>query len=172
MPWPDRLKALLQVTPVLVVFVVVIVDIYGGWANPTEAAAIGAAACGVDALILSNHGGHQLDGAVAPLTVLPEVLIQTGSQVPILIDSGIRRGLDIAKSLALGASAVLVGRPTLYGLAAHGQAEVQQVLAGFQHELERCLILMGASTPTAPHPTPQTRQPCTAPEPARPSVLI
>ncbi len=75
---------------------------------------------GVDGLVISNHGGRQLDGAPATLDLLPEFVAACGEEMPVLIDGGIRRGTDIVKALALGARAVLLGRATLYGVAAGG----------------------------------------------------
>src|SRR5205085_2645708 len=77
-----------------------------------------AAALGCDGIVLSNHGGRQLDSCVAPIEVLPQIVRALGARLPILIDSGFRRGTDIVKALALGAQAVMIGRAALYGLAA------------------------------------------------------
>ena len=73
---------------------------------------------------MSNHGGRQLDGAPAGITALPEVVEAVGGRVPVLVDGGVRRGTDILKALALGAAAVLVGRPLVWGLAVDGEAGV------------------------------------------------
>jgi len=99
---------------------------------------------GVDGLIVSNHGGRQLDGAIAPLRALPAVLDAVGGRLPVLLDSGVRRGGDIAKALALGASAVLLGRPLLYGLAAAGEDGAGAVLSQLADELHRVMVLLGA----------------------------
>ena len=80
-----------------------------------------AVACGADGVIVSNHGGRQLEGAPATLRVLPEIVAAVGDEVEVLVDGGIRRGSDVVKAIALGARAVLVGRPYLYGLAAAGR---------------------------------------------------
>ena len=104
---------------------------------------------GVDALVASNHGGRQLDGAIAPLAALPQIVDAVEGRIPVILDSGVRRGIDIAKALSLGAAAVLIGRPTLYGLAAQGEDGAVQVLEGLRSELERCLILMGADCASA-----------------------
>lgn len=105
-----------------------------------------AAAAGASAIVLSNHGGRQLDSAIAPLTVLDEVAQQLGGQLEILIDGGIRRGTDVVKALALGARACLIGRPYLYGLAAGGQPGVEHALDIFRSEIIRVMALMGCPT--------------------------
>jgi (S)-mandelate dehydrogenase len=98
-------------------------------------------AAGADGIILSNHGGRQLDPAVSPLDVLVES--RTRISAPILIDSGYRRGTDIVKALALGANAVLLGRASLYGLAAAGEAGVDHVLHLLKDEVDRTLAQIG-----------------------------
>ena len=100
---------------------------------------------GFDGVVVSNHGGRQLDGARASLDCLPEVVDAVGGQMEVLLDGGIRRGTDVVKALALGARAVLVGRPYLYGLAVGGEAGVVSVLDILRQELERALILLGVS---------------------------
>ncbi len=102
-----------------------------------------AVACGAEGVIVSNHGGRQLEGAPATLRALPEIAEAIGGTAEVLIDSGIRRGSDIVKAIALGARAVLIGRPYLYGLAAGGQAGVEQVLRIFRDEMSRTLALLG-----------------------------
>jgi len=106
-----------------------------------------AAEVGATAVVLSNHGGRQLDGAVAPLEVLDEVAQAVGDRLEILIDGGIRRGTDVVKALALGARACLVGRPYLYGLAAGGQPGVEHALGIFRSEITRAMALVGCPTP-------------------------
>jgi (S)-mandelate dehydrogenase len=101
-------------------------------------------AAGADGVILSNHGGRQLDAAVSPLDVLAESRARISA--PILIDSGYRRGTDIAKALALGANAVLLGRAPLYGLAAAGEAGVDQVLRLLKDEFDRTLAQIGCAS--------------------------
>lgn len=96
---------------------------------------------GADGVILSNHGGRQLDGAVAPLETLKETASRLAA--PVLLDSGIRRGSDVIKAVALGAQAVLLGRATLYGLAANGQEGVDAVLAIMKDEIDRTLAQIG-----------------------------
>jgi isopentenyl diphosphate isomerase/L-lactate dehydrogenase-like FMN-dependent dehydrogenase len=98
---------------------------------------------GVDGLVVSNHGGRQLDHAPASLDVLPRIVDAVGQRMEILFDGGIRRGTDVAKALALGARAVMVGRPHLYGLATAGQAGVAGVLELLRDELDRALALLG-----------------------------
>jgi L-lactate dehydrogenase (cytochrome) len=98
---------------------------------------------GVDGLIVSNHGGRQLDGAPASLEVLPEIADAVGSRVEVLLDGGVRRGADVVKALALGARAVMVGRPYLYGLAVGGGPGVERVLAVLRAEIDKALGLVG-----------------------------
>lgn len=112
---------------------------------PEDAArAVEAGAAG---LIVSNHGGRQLDGAEPTLLALPRVVDAAAGRVPVLMDGGIRRGTDVVKALALGARAVLIGRPYLWGLAVGGQAGVERVLAILRAETERALALLGRPTP-------------------------
>jgi isopentenyl diphosphate isomerase/L-lactate dehydrogenase-like FMN-dependent dehydrogenase len=99
--------------------------------------------CGVDGIIVSNHGGRQLDGAPAAIHALPEVVSAVGNQTVVLLDSGVRRGTDIAKALCLGARAVLIGRPWLWGAAIGGEEGIIQVLELLQHELTTALRLLG-----------------------------
>ena len=98
---------------------------------------------GADGIIVSNHGGRQLDSLPASIDVLPDIADAVGSRVEVLLDSGIRRGTDIAKAVALGARACLIGRPYLYGLAAAGQPGVELALGMLSRELERTLTLLG-----------------------------
>jgi (S)-mandelate dehydrogenase len=98
---------------------------------------------GLDGVVLSNHGGRQLDGAVSGLDVLPEIVRHHKGQLSIMVDGGFRRGTDVAKAMALGADAVLLGRATLYGLAAGGEAGVRRALELFRTELDRALCLVG-----------------------------
>ncbi len=101
---------------------------------------------GVDAVIVSNHGGRQLDGAPASLTALPEVVGAVGGRIPVLVDGGIRRGTDILKAIALGATAVLAGRPIAWGLAVAGEAGVADVLRILREEFENAMELTGCRT--------------------------
>ncbi|MDJ0388940.1 alpha-hydroxy-acid oxidizing protein [Roseomonas sp. E05] len=98
---------------------------------------------GVDGLIVSNHGGRQVDGAVAALEMLPPIAAAVAGRVPVLFDGGIRTGADVIKALALGATAVLIGRPYVYGLALAGEAGVREVLRSFAADLDLTLALMG-----------------------------
>ena len=102
---------------------------------------------GCDAIVVSNHGGRQLDGAVATLDALPEVL-QGAGRMPVLLDGGVRRGTDVAKALALGAQGVLVGRATLFGALAGGDAGAVRALDILRDELLRTMQLCGAQTLT------------------------
>jgi 4-hydroxymandelate oxidase len=95
--------------------------------------------------VVSNHGGRQLDGAVAGADALPEVVAAADGRVPVLVDGGVRRGTDVVKALCMGAGGVLVGRPVLWGLAAGGADGVRQVLVGLQEELVRAMALCGAT---------------------------
>ncbi len=99
--------------------------------------------CGVDGLIVSNHGGRQLDGSVGALDALPAIVEQINGQLPVLFDSGIRRGADVFKALALGAVAVLVGRPYMWGLAVGGEAGVVEVLRRLCADLDLTMALAG-----------------------------
>jgi isopentenyl diphosphate isomerase/L-lactate dehydrogenase-like FMN-dependent dehydrogenase len=98
---------------------------------------------GVDAIVVSNHGGRQLDSVHAPMTVLPEIVEAVEGRVPVLVDGGFRRGTDVFKALALGAAAVLVGRPACWGLAAAGEDGVVDVLRILRAELENTMVLAG-----------------------------
>ncbi len=102
-----------------------------------------AAEAGVDGLIVSNHGGRQVDGAVAALDALPAVLEAVGDQMPVMLDSGVRSGADVVKAVALGAAAVLYGRPYIYGLGLGGQAGVEHVLACLLGEIDVTMALSG-----------------------------
>jgi len=98
---------------------------------------------GAAAVVVSNHGGRQLDGVPASLQVLPEVVAAVKDQAEVLMDSGIRRGSDIAKAMCMGARAVLCGRAFAYGLAAGGEAGVARAIEMLRSDLERCLKLLG-----------------------------
>ncbi|MFI5957599.1 alpha-hydroxy acid oxidase [Cryptosporangium sp. NPDC051539] len=102
---------------------------------------------GVDALIVSNHGGRQLDGAVATLEALAPVAGAVGGRIPVLLDGGVRRGADVVVALALGARAVLIGRPVIWGLAAGGSDGVRHVLELLRAELDAALALCGVARP-------------------------
>lgn len=98
---------------------------------------------GASGIVVSNHGGRQLDGAIATLDALPDVVQAVAGRVPVLMDGGLRRGNDILKALSLGAKAVLVGRPPLWGLAAFGQPGVERVLWMLGAELKLAMALAG-----------------------------
>ena len=102
---------------------------------------------GVAGIVVSNHGGRQLDGCVPTAVALPEVVDAVAGRAAVLVDGGIRSGADVARALALGADAALVGRPYLWGLAAGGQDGVAAVLAALVADLERCLVLLGEHEP-------------------------
>lgn len=101
---------------------------------------------GVDGIIVSNHGGRQLDGAVATLDALPSISEAIQGKIPILMDSGVRRGADILKAIALGASAVLIGRPYAYALAVAGETGVKEVIQHLMAETELQLAISGRSS--------------------------
>jgi 4-hydroxymandelate oxidase len=101
----------------------------------------------VDALLVSNHGGRQLDGAIATLDALPAVVAAVDGRIPVLLDGGVRRGADILIALALGASAVGIGRPAIWGLAAGGPDGVRELLAHLRSDLDHVLALAGAKRP-------------------------
>ena len=100
---------------------------------------------GADAVVVSNHGGRQLDGAVSSITALPAVVDAAAGQCEVLLDSGVRSGTDVLKALALGATGVLVGRPLLWGLAAGGEQGTRQVLALLATELQDAMMLSGCA---------------------------
>ena len=97
----------------------------------------------IDGIIVSNHGGRQLDHCIASLDALPDIKQIVQDRIPILLDSGIRTGVDVFKALALGADAVLLGRPLIYGLAINGEEGVKQVVQKVLHELEISMALAG-----------------------------
>lgn len=101
---------------------------------------------GVDGIVVSNHGGRQLDGAIATLDALPAIAEAVNGRIPILLDSGVRRGADVLKALALGASAVLIGRPYAYGLAVAGESGVREVLQHMIAEFDLQLAIAGRSS--------------------------
>jgi 4-hydroxymandelate oxidase len=102
---------------------------------------------GVEGVIVSNHGGRQLDGVAASLDALPEVAEEVGDRAEVLLDSGVRRGTDVVKALALGAKAVLAGRAPLWGLAVGGAEGVEQILGLLRREFELALALCGCASP-------------------------
>jgi len=102
-----------------------------------------AAEMGADGIVLSNHGGRQLDSCVSGVELLPAVAAELGGKLSVLVDGGFRRGSDVLKAMALGAHGVMIGRPTLYGLAAGGQPGVSHALGLLRAEMERTLALLG-----------------------------
>lgn len=115
-----------------------------GITNPEDAAM--AVSNGADAVVVSNHGGRQMDGVIGTLDALPDCVDAVAGKVPVLMDGGIRRGVDIVKALAFGAKAVLVGRAPLWGLGAFGQPGVERVLWLLQAELKLAMGLAGTPT--------------------------
>jgi isopentenyl diphosphate isomerase/L-lactate dehydrogenase-like FMN-dependent dehydrogenase len=115
-----------------------------GILHPDDAAV--AADCGADGVIVSNHGGRNLDASVAPIQILPEIAARVGGRMAVIVDSGFRRGTDVIKGLALGADLVMAGRPTLYGAAAGGEAGAYRALEIFREETDRVMGLLGLHT--------------------------
>ena len=115
-----------------------------GILHPGEAAE--AVKRGIDGLIVSNHGGRQLDGALATIEALPAIVAAVNGAIPVLLDGGVRRGADVVKALTLGATACLIARPQLCGLAVAGEAGVAHVLDILRREIHRVMGLMGASS--------------------------
>lgn len=101
---------------------------------------------GCAGIVVSNHGARQLDGVPAPIEVLPEIAEAVGGRIPLLVDGGVRRGTDIVKALALGASAVLIGRPYIWALAAQGEDGVRRVIAMLQEEFRLAMALCGVTS--------------------------
>ena len=112
-----------------------------------------AAEQGVDGIILSNHGGRQLDGAPPILELVPQVADAVGGDIDVICDGGVRRGSHVAMALALGATAVMFGRPYLYALAAAGEPGVDHLINQFTEDLTRTLALLGIPKATALTPT-------------------
>jgi isopentenyl diphosphate isomerase/L-lactate dehydrogenase-like FMN-dependent dehydrogenase len=102
-----------------------------------------AVSAGVDGIIVSNHGGRQVDGAIGALEALPAVVEAAGGGVPVLFDSGVRTGSDMVKALALGARAVLIGRPYMWGLGLGGEQGVRAVLRAFLADFDLAMALSG-----------------------------
>jgi isopentenyl diphosphate isomerase/L-lactate dehydrogenase-like FMN-dependent dehydrogenase len=132
--WPD-LDALRKIWPHKL--------IVKGMLDPQDAAT--AVDHGADGVDVSNHGGRNLDGIVSPIEVLPEIVDAIGKRATIFCDSGFRRGTDVVKALALGANAVMVGRSTLYGVAAGGEDGAARALAIYREEILRVLALLGCN---------------------------
>jgi L-lactate dehydrogenase (cytochrome) len=102
-----------------------------------------AAGAGCDGLMISNHGGRQLDACVSPVEQLPDIREAVGPRISLIVDGGVRRGVHVLKAIALGADACSIGRPYLYGLAADGERGVRRVISIFREEIERGMALMG-----------------------------
>ena len=102
---------------------------------------------GAAGVIVSNHGGRQLDGVPATIDALPEVVEAVDGRVEVLVDGGVRRGADVVRALALGARAVLAGRAPLWGLAARGEQGAREVLELLREEIELALVLLGCPSP-------------------------
>lgn len=115
-----------------------------GILHPNDAAL--AVKHGIDGIIVSNHGGRQLDGVISSLDALPPIVDIVKGKIPVLLDSGIRRGSDVIKAISLGADAVLLGRPYVYALASGGQAGVERLISSFIQEINVSMGLVGAAT--------------------------
>jgi lactate 2-monooxygenase len=113
---------------------------------------------GMDAVVVSNHGGRQVDGAIASLDALPAIVDAVGDDIDVLLDSGVRSGADVVKALALGADAVLLGRPYIWGLAVGGEAGVLGVLRALLAELDLTIGLSGHTGPGQLHPAMLVRE--------------
>jgi isopentenyl diphosphate isomerase/L-lactate dehydrogenase-like FMN-dependent dehydrogenase len=105
--------------------------------------AVMAAECGAEGVVVSNHGGRNLDSAISSIEALPEILDAVGKRMTVMVDSGFRRGSDVVKALALGAHAVLIGRATLYGTGAGGEVGAARAIALFREEINRVMALLG-----------------------------
>src|SRR6185312_9560145 len=105
-----------------------------------------AADCGADAIVVSNHGGRQLDGAPSSICVMPEIASRIGKDCEVWLDGGVRSGQDVLKAIALGARAVMIGRAFVYGLGAMGEAGVTTMLELIRRELDLTMVLCGVRT--------------------------
>ena len=101
---------------------------------------------GVDGLIVSNHGGRQVDGSISTIAALPAIAQRVNGRIPVLLDGGVRGGADMFKALALGATAVCIGRPYVYGLTLDGQAGVQEVLKNLMADFYFTMGLSGVNS--------------------------
>ncbi|XP_049520557.1 2-Hydroxyacid oxidase 2-like [Dermacentor silvarum] len=118
------------------------------WLRDAAEDALEAHRHGAAGVIVSNHGGRQLDGTPATIDVLAEIVAAVGDKLEVYLDSGVRTGADVVKALALGARAVFVGRPVLWGLAYNGKQGVERVLQILRNELEHTMRLLGCSDVT------------------------
>jgi isopentenyl diphosphate isomerase/L-lactate dehydrogenase-like FMN-dependent dehydrogenase len=160
----DDLKAMRKIWPHKL--------IVKGMLHPQDASK--AVDCGADAVVVSNHGGRNLDGIISPMEALPEIADAIGKRATVLVDSGFRRGSDVVKALALGAHAVQVGRSTLYGIAAHGYEGAARALEIYREEIGRVMALLGVNTiaelgPEYLHFTDNLLKPAT---PGRPGLKV
>jgi len=133
-----------------------------------------AAQHGADGILVSNHGGRQLDGAPPTLEVLPQIAAAAGDRLAIFVDGGIRRGADIVKALALGADMAFVGRAALYGVAAGGEAGARRALQILRTEIDRVLALLGRTSVDELDPSCVARSgsdPALRPSDARPALV-
>ena len=108
--------------------------------------AVKAVESGIDGIIVSNHGGRQLDGAISSIAALPAVAEAVAGRVPVILDGGVRRGVDVIKAIAQGATACMIGRPWLYGLAAGGETGVDTALKILRDETDMALALLGCAS--------------------------
>jgi len=115
-----------------------------GLMHPEDA--VRAVSVGADGIVLSNHGGRQLDGSISAMEVLPEVVKEVNGRLAVMLDGGFRRGSDIVKAMALGADAVLLGRATSWGLAAGGRAGVDRAIEILKTEVDRVIGLLGCKS--------------------------
>jgi (S)-2-hydroxy-acid oxidase len=125
--------------------------------------AILAVEAGADGIMVSNHGGRQLDGCLASIDALPEVVTAVAGRVPVLLDSGVRRGTDVVKALALGASAVGIGKPVFFALSTGGERAVVSMLQMLKKEIEAAMAISGCETVDDISPNLVTRHPSGGP---------
>ena len=108
--------------------------------------ALAAAECGAEGIVVSNHGGRQLDGALSSARALPRIADAVKGQMTLFADGGVRTGLDVMRMLALGADGVLIGRAFVYALAAKGEAGVRHLLALLEKDMRTCMVLTGVKS--------------------------
>jgi L-lactate dehydrogenase (cytochrome)/(S)-mandelate dehydrogenase len=143
-----------------------------GLLNPQDA--VTAADCGADGVIVSNHGGRNLDTVISPIEALPEVVDAVGKRVTVLVDSGFRRGTDVVKALAMGAQGVMIGRSMLYGVAAGGEEGARRAISLFRGEIDRVIALLGCNgvADLSTEHLHAADLPVRAAEPARPGLKL